>query len=136
MIFGTFIKFMLLKLRRINQYTNSIFFYKVYKVFCHLTVKGYGSFNLIISPFNWSFFFTFQISEILLHLLFVLFLILKLLPYFSSSCQYHLLPKTILCLSSNAHIFAALYNFAALCANQLYIFISKQLKNVEVDTSE
>ena len=44
-----------------NEFNIQIYTLFSYEIFFHFTVNGYESFNLIISPFNWSFFFTFQI---------------------------------------------------------------------------
>ena len=44
-------------------------------------------------------------------------------------------PRNIFCLSFDAHMSTALYILRHLYTNQLYIFITKQLKIVEISTS-
>ena len=120
-----------------NAKKYTLFSCRFCKFFFHLSANGYENFNLIISPFNWSFFSPFDSPNSTSSTFFLgcsirfcshrptFFLLTNIIIFFS----------IILCLLSHAHISTTLYMLLHLSSTHFYIFIIEQLKNIEISTS-
>ena len=113
--------------------------FAIYYTYCddHYCLKHLLASDSILLPLNWSIFFTFQISQIhFIHFYFFPgvsfdFIAIVLPLFFLPNSRIIIFQKNILCFSSNAHNSIAFYILWHLCTNQLYIFVSKQLKIVK-----